>query len=234
VVQVRLGSRQPPLCAKMIARADERANILKCHGQCVGSYSAPVSYDLYAIPVLPAEDPADAFDVLMAAEEDEATTWTDDQIARAEQLAARLQALNPRLERFVFDYPEIAKTLGVTEAEARAQRRHIELNTPDGDNPIQVAIEADHASLTVPYWYTGDRARATMREALSYLSVLAREAGWTVFDPQIERVLDLTRDLDEVVSAYEVGSRHVAELTHEPRGPQAVKPAQRKRRFWPF
>lgn len=170
----------------------------------------------------------------MAAEEGEATTWTDDQIARAEQPAARLQAFNPRLERFVFDYPEIAKTLGVTEAEARAQWRHIELNTHGEDNPIQVTIEADHASLTVPYWYTGDRARATMGEALSYLAVLAREAGWTVFDPQIERVLDLTRDLDEIVSAYEVGSRHVAELTHETRGLQAAKPAQRKRRFWLF
>jgi hypothetical protein len=193
-----------------------------------------VSYDLYAIPVLPGEDPAGAFEVVAAADEDEATTWTDDRVARAEQLAGRLQALNPRLERFVFDYPQIARTLGVTEAEARVQWRHIELNTPDGDNPIQVTIEADHASLTVPYWYTGDRARATMREALSYLAVLAREAGWTVFDPQIERVLDLTGDLDEIVSAYEVGGRHVAELTHEARGPQPVKPAQRKRRFWPF
>jgi hypothetical protein len=183
--------------------------------------------DLYGIPARPGEDPADAFEALMEAEEGETTAWTDEQVARAEKLAASLQALNPRLERFIFDYAEVAKALGVTEPEAREQWRHIELNTQEGDNPIQVTIHADHASLTMPYWYTGDRARHTISEALSYLAVLAREAGWTIFDPQIERVLDLDRDVNDVVSAYEVGSRHVEELSRQdtacPRKPKPLR-----------
>lgn len=104
-----------------------------CACTSLGSYSPPVSYDLYAISVRPGDDPANAFEVLMAADEDEATSWTDDQVVRAEQLAASLQALNPRLERFVFDYAEIAKNLGVTEAEARARWRHIELRRGQPD-----------------------------------------------------------------------------------------------------
>jgi hypothetical protein len=200
----------------------------------MGSYSPSVSYDLYAIPVGAGEDPADALDAAMEAEDGE-ITWTDEQVARAERLAASLQALNPRLERFIFDQAEIAKALGVTAAEARAQWRHIELNPPVGDSPIQVTIHADHASLTMPYWYTGERARATICEALRYLAVLEREAGWTIFDPQVERVLDLTGDLDQVVSAYEVGSRHVEQISqHHTPSPRGARPTNRKPWFWPF
>jgi hypothetical protein len=54
---------------------------------------------------------------------------------------------------------------------------------PDGGNPIQVTIHADHASLTVAYWSTGEHARKTIREALGYLSVIERETGWTTFGP---------------------------------------------------
>src|SRR5262249_16324390 len=96
-----------------------------------------------------------------------------------------------------------------------AQWRHIELNTPEADNPIQVTIHADHASLTMAYWYTGDRARQTIREALSYLAAIERETGWATFDPQIGRRLDLRSDLSEVLSAYEVGSTRVAQLARE-------------------
>jgi hypothetical protein len=193
-----------------------------------------VSYDLYAIAARPDEDPAEVYEALGEAEDGEAAGWTDEQVARAEKLAASLQALNPRLERFVFDYPKVAKALGVTGDEARAQWRHIELNTPDGGNPIQVTIHADHASLTMPYWYTGERAKETIREALSYLAVIERETGWTTFDPQIGRRLDLRGDLNEVVSAYEVGSRRVEELSRERSPSPESPPAKRKRRFWPW
>jgi hypothetical protein len=69
-----------------------------------------------------------------------------------------------------------------------------------------VTIDADHAALTMAYWYTGERARKTIREALGYLAVVERETGWTTFDPQIGRRLDLWGDFNEVVSAYEGGS----------------------------
>ena len=103
----------------------------------------------------------------------------------------------------------------MTEDEARAQWRHIEFNTPEADNPIQVTIHAGRASLTVAYWYTGDRARQTIREALSYLAAIERETGWTTFDPQIGRRLDLRGDFSEVVAAYEVGSKRVEQLARE-------------------
>jgi hypothetical protein len=192
-----------------------------------------VSYDLCAIAVRPGEDPAEVYEALGQAEEGEAAGWTDEQVARAEKLAASLQAFNPRLERFVFDYPKVARALGVTEDEARAQWRHIELNTPDG-NPIQVTIHAGQAALTMAYWHTGDRARETIREALSYLAVIERETGWTTYDPQIGRRLDLRGDLNEVVSAYEVGSRFAEELAREHSPSPQSPPTKRKRQFWPW
>jgi hypothetical protein len=170
-----------------------------------------VSYDLYAIEARSDEDAAEVYEALG---EGEAAGWTDEQVARAEKLTALLQALNPRLERFVFDYPRLAKTRGMTEHEARAWWRHIELNTPDG-NPIQVTIHPDQAALTMAYWYTGEQARETVGEALSYLAVIERETGWTTFDPQIGRRLDLRGDLNDVVSAYEAGSRFVEKLARE-------------------
>ena len=156
-----------------------------------------MSYDLYSFPTPAGQDVDAAFEALMEAEEaEERLPWSADQAVRAESLAASLCKLNPRFERFAFDYAEIARLQGVTEAGARAQWRHIELNSPEGDNPIQITIQADYASLGVPYWYTGDRARETISEALGYLAVFEREANWISFDPQLERLLAIPGDLD--------------------------------------
>jgi hypothetical protein len=201
--------------------------------RCAQCYSAAVSYDLYAIPVEAGQDPALAFDTLMEAQERDQSGWTEERVERAERIAASLQRRNPRLQRFVFDYAEIAKRQGVSDADARSRFRHIELNAPEGDNPIQVTIHADHAYLTMPFWHTGDRARATMSEALSYLALMSDEAGWKTFDPQLRRVVSLTSDLDQATAAYEAGGRKVQEMARSAAAP-AKEPPSRKRRFGLF
>jgi hypothetical protein len=195
-----------------------------------------VSYDLYALSVPAGQDASAVFDSFMEAEEaGQQTAWTDEQIARMERLAASLQTLNPRLERFAFDYAEIARVRAFTEAEARAQFRHTELNSPEGDYPIQVIIYANHAFLTVPYWHTGDRAHETMTEAFSYLALLEREAGRIIMDPQIGRVLSLSRDLGEVVTTYERGTRQLQNTAAKNLpSPPTDEHARRKKRFGLF
>jgi hypothetical protein len=95
-----------------------------------------------------------------------------------------------------------------------------------------VTIHADQASLTIAYWYTGDRARQTIREALGYLAVIEQETGWITFDPQLGRRLDLRGDFNEVVSAYEAGSRCVEELARKRSPSSEGPPAKPELRPW--
>jgi hypothetical protein len=194
-----------------------------------------MSYDLYVLSVEPGETAVEAFPRITEADEQDATTtWHHEQAARAERLAGSLQRLNLRLERFAFDYAELAKSLKISESEARARFQHIELNTREGDNPIQIVLHADHAFLNIPYWCKGPRAQETINEALRYLAILEAEAGWTTYDPQLERSLNTSTDLEAVVTMYGVGSRHVEELARGAATPPQDQPAKKKKRFGLF
>ena len=57
--------------------------------------------------------------------------------------------------------------------------------------------------ITVPYWHVGEKARDAFKEIWSYLSLLEKEAGFVAYHPQVEKILDLTSDMPEVVAAYE-------------------------------
>jgi hypothetical protein len=62
-----------------------------------------------------------------------------------------------------------------------------------------VSLFEHELGVTVPYWHTGQAARAVMRLIWSYLAILEQETGWETYDPQLGRSLDWARDL-EVVS----------------------------------
>ena len=102
----------------------------------------------------------------------------------------------------MFDYAAVAKSLKTTEEEARRQFRHIELNTPEDGNGIQITIEDDSATITVPYWHQGEGATDAFDEIRRYARVFETEAGYIAYDPQLEKQLDLSNDLAEMTDAY--------------------------------
>src|SRR5690349_11678917 len=122
-----------------------------------------MSYDLRLFRPRPGEDP------LVTAEsefEEVSTTPHDpDKEVMKRRLADALTSRNQRLEVFEFDFEQIAESEGITASEAKLRFRHLELNSPeDCRSGIQIRLSDDEASVTVPYWHTGQRAADIFRE----------------------------------------------------------------------
>ena len=157
-----------------------------------------MSYDLRLIKPKPGEDPL----VTAESESEEIGTTPPDPTKEAakRRVADGLIDKNPKLRVFQFDYGKVAEFKKITVDEAKLRFRHLELNGPEeGCNGIQITLFDDEASVTVPYWYTLERATETFREIWDYLEIMTRETG---YDPQVGRILDLASDFEEVVSAY--------------------------------
>ena len=48
----------------------------------------------------------------------------------------------------------------------------------------------NNVSITVPYWYSGDKAREVFDKIYDYTKVIRQTAGYFVYDPQIDKVFD--------------------------------------------
>jgi hypothetical protein len=119
------------------------------------------------------------------------------------KVTAALMVYNPRLQPFKFVYEDVAKSQKISVEEAKLKFRHIELNGPrENTNGIQIILFDDEASVTVPYRHHGEKASETFNEIWDYLEIIQRETGYLIFDPQLDRMLDLSRDFNEVVSRY--------------------------------
>lgn len=139
--------------------------------------------------------------------------------SRKQELVRALRAVNSAFEPFEFDHAEIARMQGTSEDDARRMWRHVELNGPDDGNGIQITLHDDHANVTVPYWHRDAAARAAWSEIWSYLRVLESAGGLRTYDPQMEKVLELDRDLDAAMAMYAKGvavTRQAAEAAAAP------------------
>lgn len=113
------------------------------------------------------------------------------------KISKALMDFNPRLESFKFDHNEIAKLEGTTVDEAKEQFDHVELNTPDGDLATQIMIFDNNVSITIPYWYSGDKAKTVFNSVSEYTKIIRKTVGYFVYDPQTENVYDpLTNSFD--------------------------------------
>lgn len=130
------------------------------------------------------------------------------------RLAAALQDENSALELFSLDYARIAAGGQIGEEAARRRYRQLELNQAD-DSGIQIVLYDDMATLTVPYWHLGDKAAAVFRDIWQYLAALEHEAGYGIYDPQLERAVNLTHDFFDVVSRYTAMVGQVARMGGE-------------------
>ena len=163
-----------------------------------------MSYDLHLVPRSVAADTLAYARSLLERETDEINPGPPvlEKEKRKQQLAAALIRENPQLVPFPFGYAMIAAKYGYTEAVARVRYRHIELNGPDEGNGIQITLYDDTADITVPYWHQPHKAERVFREIWGYLGILEREAGLAVYDPQLDRLVDLAVDFLTVLERY--------------------------------
>jgi hypothetical protein len=182
-----------------------------------------VSYDLYMLRPQPGEDPIDTLERL---EEQEQSASADPAIAeRNRRIADALLALNPAYAESEIKHEVIAEQTGVSVEEARARHRYIELVDEGG---LQITLSDEQASINFPYWDSLDPAHLA-REIAKAEKVIAKETGWQLYDPQLEKFVDPARDADEFAEAFGVGVGHVQRIADEH---EAESSGDRRPSFW--
>jgi hypothetical protein len=69
------------------------------------------------------------------------------------------------------------------------------------DVPVEVDGGAQHVVVTLPYLRSDD-VDGLFREVFSALARAQAHTGWTAYDPQLGRALDLRADLADVVQIF--------------------------------
>ena len=100
--------------------------------------------------------------------------------------------------------------------------RHLERDNPNfhvkvSDDVIQVMDEvegiritlyATGAQVSIPFWYTDDAViEIAFQTAQHYILIILSHTGYAVYDPQLSRIVDIERDLTEMIRAYKQALR---------------------------
>jgi hypothetical protein len=117
--------------------------------------------------------------------------------ATKHRLAHALLRHLPSLEQFIFDYQQMAAIANVDEIKARRRWRHIKLNE-DGFG-WQITFEDETACAALPYWHEGKKAEAAFRVMWGCLELQQQDADYFIYDPQLDRLLDLRSGTDSVL-----------------------------------
>jgi hypothetical protein len=113
------------------------------------------------------------------------------------RLAAALQARHPTLEVDTPDYSAIAKDKSISEAEARRRFRDVELN--EHELSIQILLFDDAAGATFSFAGDPQACVNALRVLWDCLEILESDGGFSTYDPQIDKVLDLNSDFEAVL-----------------------------------
>jgi hypothetical protein len=173
------------------------------------AYGAAVSYDLYMLSPQPGEDPTETLERL---EEREEAAAPDPVIAeRNRRIADALIATNSNYTESEIKFDVIAEQNGISVEEARATHRHVDLFDEDG---LQITLSDEQASISFPYRESLDPKRLA-EEIAKASNVIREETGWRLYDPQLEKFIDLVRDADEFARAFGVGVSLVQQIASE-------------------
>lgn len=94
---------------------------------------------------------------------------------------------------------------------APSRLRCFEINDLGDDSfGVQIQLFDDEATLTVPFWHTGDKATACFMQVWDFMRVICETAGYAVFDPQMDRALEDGEPIDAALAAYTVAMKRVS------------------------
>jgi len=184
-----------------------------------------MSYDIYLLQKKPGQDPeTTAREYFDNYDPDERLGPPSPETEeRKKRFVELLTEMNPDFEVFRPNPKEIAEIHDMTEEEARLQYNYIELS--HDDTGIQITLGDVESSLTVPYWHTGDAAAQVVNEIWKYLDMIVSNSDLFIFDPQIDRVLDISNDRPALMEAYAGISEDL---------PRMIKNAKKKKPWWKF
>jgi hypothetical protein len=113
------------------------------------------------------------------------------------QLARALVTHHPGLRISQPDFAALARRHSIDISEARCRFRHIELN--DGQHSIQIILFDDTAGASFSFSGAFEGCQEAMRLLWGCLEILRSHGGFSAFDPQVGKVLNLDSDFDRVV-----------------------------------
>lgn len=104
----------------------------------------------------------------------------------------------------------------------QATMRHLERDNPnfhikvtddaikvlDEVEGIRITLYAHGAQVSIPFWYTDSAIiEVAFQTAQHYIRIILSHTGYAVYDPQLGRIVDIERDLPEMIAAYKQALR---------------------------
>ncbi len=89
----------------------------------------------------------------------------------------------------------------------------------DPDDGVEIQLYGDSVSVTVPYWHSGERAEHMLLRVSDYLKTVRDVAGFVVYDPQLDRIVQLPGDLPRVNERYIHGTATLQQFAEQRLGP---------------
>ncbi|MGH3164318.1 MAG: hypothetical protein ACRDN0_00295 [Trebonia sp.] len=121
-----------------------------------------MSYDIYFLRRRPGQSWEDAMDILEEEAED------DEELSRPEQ------------------WDQVVTGVRVILGDVTVADRPPDWEIDDQKTAIQVSCYAGEWSMTVPYWYDGERAEAIACQLLAIAGLICDATGLEAYDPQTE------------------------------------------------
>jgi GNAT superfamily N-acetyltransferase len=118
------------------------------------------------------------------------------------KIAETLVAQNPQLSSRQFPFRQIAHFERISEDAARRKYRHLELNSSEGGNGLQIFLRDDEALLSVPFWHEGNRAAEVFQQVWKCVEIIRTATGYLCFDPQLGRLIEAPAGCEEALSRY--------------------------------
>ena len=83
----------------------------------------------------------------------------------------------------------------------------------DPDDGVEIQLYGDSVSVSIPFWHSGEQAEHVLLRVSDYLKTVQDITGFVVYDPQLDRVVQLPADLSRVTERY---TRHSTLTANSP------------------